>query len=187
VVAAQAFQWAQADLALPEIRRILRPHAWFTALWNADRIADEPVLRATYAMLRRHVPQYRYVDRSTWWRRWFARVIGVSPGTLQRALVETASFVNARERIGRGLRLLSTGDFDACTYHEVEHVVRFERDVYLDLWRSRNRLQAAAMPEAFAAFIAELTEYLDRRRIDVVTVPYVCGAWSARARDAGSR
>ncbi len=183
VVSAQAFHQAQIRLALPEIRRILEPGGWLTALWNAPHIAREPVLARTYAMLQRHVPEYRFTDRTTRRRRWASRLVAALPEAAQLQIGRVASLAVRRGGAGRGLELLSTGDFAALAYHEVEHRVRVSRDTYLDRWRS-SRLHSSAAPQAFEAFIAELTEYLDGRKIDEITVPYLCGAWSARARRA---
>lgn len=176
VVSAQAFHQAQIRVALPEIRRILEPGGWLTALWNAPHIAREPVLAHTYAILQRHVPEYRFTDRTTRRRRWASRLVAALPAAVQLQLGKVTSFAASR-----GLELLSTGDFAALAYHEVEHSVRVSRDTYLDRWRS-SRLHSSAASQAFDAFISELTEYLDKGKIEEITVPYVCGAWSARAR-----
>ena len=58
VVSCQAFQWADRASALPELRRILYPGAWFTTLWYAYDVAREPVLQRSYALLRERVPAY---------------------------------------------------------------------------------------------------------------------------------
>jgi SAM-dependent methyltransferase len=182
VVSAQAFHQTQASVALPEIRRILQPGGWFTALWNAHHIAREPVLVYTYSLLRRYIPGYQYTDRTTWHRRWSSRLVAALPEAAQLRLGTVASFSGIQARAGRGLQLLSTGDFGPLAYHEIEHLVRVSRDAYLDRWQSRSELRSMAGPQAFEAFVSELTEYLDRGRIEDITVPYVCGAWSARVR-----
>ncbi|PQO27776.1 class I SAM-dependent methyltransferase [Blastopirellula marina] len=57
-VAAQAFHWADVPRALPEMRRILRPGAWFTVLWNDRAMKDSEVLRWTVAAIRRNIPEF---------------------------------------------------------------------------------------------------------------------------------
>jgi len=178
VVSAQAFHWAERRAALAEIRRILQPDGWLTVLWNAHHIEREPVLQRTYAMLRRHVPAYRYVDRTTRMRRMASRAAAALPRAAQRTVGRVVS--------GRGLELVATGDFDRLVYHEVEHAVGVDVATYVDLWRSRNRLRHIAGPVAFDAFVRELASTLERDGIDAVTVPYVCGAWSARVRTGPS-
>jgi len=182
VVSAQAFHWAQARVVLPEIRRILMRQGWFTVLWNAHHIAREPVLAHTYALMRRHIPAYRYTDRTTRRRRWSSRLLGAAPDAAQHALGRLAGALGAGNWVGRGLQLLSTRDFGALVYHEVAHDVRVSREIYLDLWRSRNHLRSIAGPRAFEAFVSELSDYLESSKIDDVTVPYICGAWSAQVR-----
>jgi SAM-dependent methyltransferase len=73
----------------------------------------------------------------------------------------------------------STGDFTFCNHRTVAHVVRMPKERYLNLWRSHNRLNTLAGPDRFAAFILELTDYLDNRGLEAIDVPYDCEAWSA--------
>lgn len=76
--------------------------------------------------------------------------------------------------------LASTGDFGDVVRHEVRHRVEMSKERYVDLWRSHNRLREAAGPERIVALIAEIEAYLDDNQIDVVHVPYVCEATTAR-------
>jgi ubiquinone/menaquinone biosynthesis C-methylase UbiE len=76
--------------------------------------------------------------------------------------------------------LESTGDFEFYNERSVAHVVQMSRERYLNLWRSHNRLNTIAGPDRFAAFMAELTDYLDRHSLESIDVPYRCEAWSAR-------
>jgi hypothetical protein len=57
-----------------------------------------------------------------------------------------------------------------------------DREGYLDLWRSRNRLRTLGAGGGFDAFLASVAEDLERHRLEVVDVPYVFSAWSARSR-----
>ncbi|MBI1375723.1 MAG: methyltransferase domain-containing protein [Phycisphaera sp.] len=65
-VAAQAFHWATPALALPELRRVLRPGGWFTCLWNNRDPSRSTLLARVAATINEHVPEfdelYRDVD-----------------------------------------------------------------------------------------------------------------------------
>jgi len=77
--------------------------------------------------------------------------------------------------------LVTTGDFEAVTTDEAEHVVPMSRDRYVGLWRSHNRLSVAAGPERYAGLLREIEAYLEGEGIERVDVPFVCRAWTARA------
>ncbi len=63
-VTAQAFHWANLQVALPEVRRVLQPHSVFTVLWN-DRVnQDSEVLQWTVEAIRRHVPEFDQAYRN---------------------------------------------------------------------------------------------------------------------------
>ena len=79
--------------------------------------------------------------------------------------------------------LESTGDFTFLNQQSVPHVIRMSKERYLNFWRSHNRLNTIAGADRFAAFLLELTEYLERQRLESIDVPYNCEAWSARRRD----
>ena len=78
--------------------------------------------------------------------------------------------------------LTSTGDFADVTTHETRHIVTMPRDRYLDLWRSHNRLNTIAGPQRFAAFMQDLTAYLDQQNADTIDVPYLCKAWTVQRK-----
>jgi len=183
-VAAQSFHWADANRALPEIRRVLSPHGWFTTLWNTEYIDRSPLLRWTYALLRREVPAYHYDDRTSLFRRLSSHLVGSCPYRIQRIIGRAlASLRNPNRPLNRGLLLQSTGDFTRFCYDEVLHSIPFDRQGYMDLWRSRNRLRSIAGDDAFDHFLLRLAEHLDDQSIDNIEVPYICGAWSSRVVD----
>lgn len=66
-VAAQAFHWAEPAKDLPRIRRILKPGAVFTAIWN-NRAKDEgEILAWTEDAIGRHVPEFDEAYRNRDW------------------------------------------------------------------------------------------------------------------------
>ncbi|HVX61433.1 MAG TPA: class I SAM-dependent methyltransferase [Pirellulales bacterium] len=77
--------------------------------------------------------------------------------------------------------LTSTGDFAEVVCHASRHVVPMDRERYLNLWRSHNRLKTLAGQERLAAFLQELTQYLAARGDEPIGVSYLCRAWTARA------
>ena len=180
VVSAQAFHWVKASVVVPEISRVLIPGGWFTVLWNAHHIARSPVLKNTYAILTRHIPSYHYADRTTLFRRFSSSFVAAAPAVFQRALGRICRLLGAGNWMGRGLQLMSTGAFSQLVYHEVEHEIAVDREIFLDLWRSRNHLQTIAGETAFNSFLSELSNYLEHQKINSVMVPYTCGAWSAQ-------
>src|SRR5262249_760856 len=131
-----------------EVRRILRPGARFTVLWNNRENDRDPVVAWTREAVTRHVPGFTHAYRDSDW----------------------------------GAVLTSTGDFEGVAFDEARHAVPMDRERYLDLWRSHNRLNAAAGPERFAAFIADVEHHLERERVETVNVPYLCKAWTVRRR-----
>jgi SAM-dependent methyltransferase len=78
--------------------------------------------------------------------------------------------------------LTSTGDFDAVRAFEYRHVVSMSRERYLMLWRSHNRLSAAA-GATLNELLRRIERMVEREGVNTVEVPYVCRAWSVRRRD----
>jgi len=177
VVSCQAFQWADRGAAVPEVRRILQPGGWFTTVWYAYDLTREPVLQRTFELLRQRIPSYAYVDRTTPERRLSSRVLSALPEGLQRAVSRLSPLSD-----GRGPQLQRSGDFGKLVYHEARIRTSVDRQGYLDLWRSRNRLRTLGRGGAFDAFLASVAEDLEGHRVDVVDVSYVFSAWSARSR-----
>ena len=75
--------------------------------------------------------------------------------------------------------LTSTGDFDCVAQHDVRHAVAMSRARFVDLWRSHNRLTAAAGP-GFAGLIERIERLVDDGGSDCLEVPYRARAWSVR-------
>jgi SAM-dependent methyltransferase len=74
--------------------------------------------------------------------------------------------------------ICSAGDFRSVVSHQVPHSVPMTRARYLDLWRSNNRICAAA-GDRMEAFLDEVGRLFDLRGVAMVEVPYVCRAWTA--------
>jgi len=61
VTVAQAFHWFEADEALAEFHRVLRPGGQVAAIWNLR--AESPFMAAYDALLRRFSREYSVLDR----------------------------------------------------------------------------------------------------------------------------
>jgi SAM-dependent methyltransferase len=149
-VAAQAFHWADPARALPELRRVLRPGAAFTVLWNVRDVAASDVLARAMRRIHRRAAGFDEGYRDVDW----ARV------------------------------LVSTGDFAGPHVRERRHAIPMTRERFLDLWRSHNHLNAALGPEAMAELLAEMDADPVWTGRDEIEIPYVCRAFTARARSA---
>jgi ubiquinone/menaquinone biosynthesis C-methylase UbiE len=79
--------------------------------------------------------------------------------------------------------LESTGDFTFVAHRVVAHVVRMSNELYLQLWKSHNRLNTIAGPDRFAALLLEIAKHLEQQQTREFDVPYRCQSWSARRRD----
>jgi len=66
-VATQAFHWAKPEVALPRIRRTLRPRGVFDVLWNNRENESSEFLAWTAAAIRRHVPDFDEAYRLCPW------------------------------------------------------------------------------------------------------------------------
>lgn len=66
-VAAQAFHWANPEIALPELHRILAPGRQLTVLWNNRDVASPQILRWTRDAIERVVPSFDEGYRARDW------------------------------------------------------------------------------------------------------------------------
>jgi SAM-dependent methyltransferase len=80
--------------------------------------------------------------------------------------------------------LESTGDFTFVTHRVIAHQVRMSQERYLDLWRSHNQLNTLAGLARFESLLQDIREYLERRGVTELDVPYRCESWSARRRES---
>lgn len=67
-VAAQAFHWADAARALPEVRRLLQPNCLFTVLWNNRANRESKILAWTEQLIRQQVPEFDEAYRNRDWQ-----------------------------------------------------------------------------------------------------------------------
>lgn len=73
IVAAQAFHWAEPTIALPTLRRALRPGRRFSVLWNDRDVPASPLLTHTRAAIERMIPNF---DEGYRHRDWAAVLVG---------------------------------------------------------------------------------------------------------------
>lgn len=66
-VAAQAFHWADPQLALPEIRRILKPDSLFTVIWNNRAPESSEIVAWTESLIQKHIPEFDEAYRRKNW------------------------------------------------------------------------------------------------------------------------
>jgi SAM-dependent methyltransferase len=186
VVAAQSFQRADRQRALPEIRRVLVPGGHFSVIHYTHPHASNAVVAETAAMLRRHVPEYHNPDRASRLRRAASMRFSSHPRLAQRAVQRAAAAIGRPDLGGAGGALVSTGDFECARYDEAEQQLRFDCDGYLALWSSRSRLATIAGAR-FEAFLKELERHLIDAEIDLIETPCIYGAWTARIASHRSR
>ncbi len=79
--------------------------------------------------------------------------------------------------------LTSNGLFHDVTRNEHRHIINMPRERYLALWHSHNHLNVSAGPQRFAKLIQLIEQDLDKHNVDVVPMPYLCQAWTAKRRD----
>jgi len=141
VTVAQAFHWFDADAALPEIHRVLRPRGVLAMVWN-DRDRDAPVNRAMDELLEPHrsgTPTHR--DEA--WRPAFAR-------TSLFETLERRTFANEQQLDADGMeaRLASISFIASLGEKERSEVVA----------------RARALPEEGTVVVPYRTEVLAWRR-----------------------
>jgi ubiquinone/menaquinone biosynthesis C-methylase UbiE len=96
VTAAQAFHWFDAERAMPEFARILKPGGWVALLWNLRRTDTTPFLRELERILRAYGTDYARIAAEN-----------PTPETMARIFprgYETRSFSHAQVLDYEGLR-----------------------------------------------------------------------------------
>jgi len=93
------------------------------------------------------------------------------------------TFEEAYRNVDWPERLASTGHFGDVDAIEERHTVSMDNRRFLDLFRSHNRLNATAAPEAMRALLTALEARLADEGSEV-GIPYVCRAFVARRVDS---
>ena len=149
VTMASAFHWAEFDSAVAEFNRILREDGVFVALWNPRLVFRNPVLQ-------------KIEDR----------VIELLGGCQPRVSSGFSTFTD-----GLGDRLRACGFFREFGYLENAHVIRFDHERYLGVWRSVNDVRVQLGEERFFEFLnfveSEVAE------LDHIEATYLTRAWLA--------
>jgi SAM-dependent methyltransferase len=147
---ASAFHWAEFDLAVAEFSRILREDGVFVALWNPRLVFRNPVLQ----VIEDHV----------------AELLG---GFQPRVSSGFSTFTD-----GLGDRLRECGFFREFGYLENEHVIKFDHERYLGVWRSVNDVRVQLGEERFS----ELLSFVESAvaEMDHIEATYLTRAWLAR-------
>jgi SAM-dependent methyltransferase len=126
---ASSFHWPDFDLAVAEFHRLLKPGAFFLALWNTREIKGSPLLEGIEAHLKTLVPDLKRVSSG------------------RSEFCETLSF-----------RLENHSPFSEVLYLDGYHVEKQTPEHYLGLWESVNDVRVQAGPEKFARFLDFIVE-----------------------------
>ena len=76
--------------------------------------------------------------------------------------------------------LTETGHFQSPVIDEAEYVDELSAEDYLVLWKSQNRLSAAAGPERMRSLLLTIAEHLQQMDVRTVRIPYRYLAWTVR-------
>ena len=132
VLMGSSFHWTDAQLALEEFHRILKPGGYFTAIWNPRNIEGNELHEKIENMIAEEVPGLKRVSSG------------------------------AKKNIGdiEG-KLLSTKYFSNLFFVEAEHEVIMSKERYIGAWRSVNDIQTQAGPERFEIILKKIEEIIE--------------------------
>ena len=147
---ASSFHWADFDLAIREFDRILRDEGVFVALWN-PRLVDRSPLLSEIEDFIEHLMGSKAKRVSS----------GFSP------------FTESLES-----KLKEQKEFREVGYLEDDHVVEFDHDRYLGVWKSVNDLQVQLGEKKFQDFISYIENLISE--VEVIEAHYLTRAWWAR-------
>lgn len=115
VLMGSSFHWTDAPVALAEFHRILRPHGFFTAIWNPRNIESSPLHMGIETKIREMVPHMKRVSSGS------------------RANMQDME-----------KKLLSTPYFTDLFLLEAPHEAVMSKERYMGAWRSVNDIHAQA-------------------------------------------
>ena len=147
---ASAFHWADFKPAIAEFGRLLRDDGLFVALWNPRLVTRSPALEKIEDYVNSLMGESRPRVSS-----------GFSP------------FTDGLEE-----RLRASSYFGEIGYLEHEHVVVFDHDRFLAVWRSVNDVRVQLGEPKFAEFLRYVQKVI--ADMDRIEVTYLTRAWLAR-------
>jgi SAM-dependent methyltransferase len=118
VCMASSFHWVEANMALREFRRILRPWGFVTVMWNPREIEADALQTRIEERIRQIVPDLK--RRSSGHREYTQGIEGV---------------------------LRQDGIFGDVLFVEAPHFVRMSHDRYIGVWESVNDIRVQAGEE----------------------------------------
>lgn len=131
VLMGSSFHWTNAEEALKEFHRILKPGAYFTAIWNPRNIEGNELHESIEKMISDVVPELKRVSSGS------KKNIGDIEG-----------------------KMLSTNYFSNLIFVEASYNVVMTKERYIGAWRSVNDIQAQAGPERFEKIIKNIEEII---------------------------
>ena len=147
---ASSFHWADFDLSIVEFDRVLRSSGVFVALWNPRLVNRNPLLSEIEKLADDLLGN---------------KVTRVSSGF--------SPFTDSLES-----KLRERREFCEVGYLEGDHVVEFDHDRYLGVWKSVNDLQVQLGEKKFQDFISHVEELISG--VEVIKAHYLTRAWWAR-------
>lgn len=131
VLMGSSFHWTNAEEALKAFHRILKPGAYFTAIWNPRNIEGNELHESIEKMISDVVPELKRVSSGS------KKNIGDIEG-----------------------KMLSTKYFSNLIFVEASYNVVMTKERYIGAWRSVNDIQAQAGPERFEKIIKNIEEII---------------------------
>ena len=132
VLMGSSFHWANAEEALAEFHRILKPGGYFTAIWNPRDIEGHELHERIEKIIYDAIPNMQRVSSGG------KKNIGDIEG-----------------------KLLSTKYFGNIVFTEAPHTVAMSQERYLGVWRSVNDIRVQAGEELFAKILEQIAEIIE--------------------------
>ena len=132
VLMGSSFHWTNAQEALIEFRRILKPGGYFTAIWNPRDIEGNDLHERIEQVICDAIPNMKRVSSGS------KKNVGDIEG-----------------------KLLSTSYFGNLVFTEAPHTVIMSKERYLGVWRSVNDIRVQAGEELFQKLLNEIAEIIE--------------------------